>query len=102
MGPLAGRRADFAAFPVAVRSKSGPEGRFPGREWYCVTWSAGRSFAPECFATECPGGLDQKIATKRNWDRFPELFLADLGNKSRARVRIVTVRGPNKDVHNRH
>ncbi len=34
--PSAGRRADFSAFPVAVRPKSGPEGRFPARKHYCV------------------------------------------------------------------
>ncbi len=31
--------ADFGAFPVAVRPKSGPEGRFPDRKHYCVTSS---------------------------------------------------------------
>ena len=35
--PSAGRRADFGAFPVAVRPKSGPEGRFTARKHYCVT-----------------------------------------------------------------
>jgi hypothetical protein len=35
--PSACRRADFGAFPVAVRPKSGPEGRFPARKHYCVT-----------------------------------------------------------------
>ncbi len=30
--PKAGRRADFGSFPVAVRPKSGPEGRFFGPE----------------------------------------------------------------------
>ena len=35
--PSAGRRADFGAFPVAVRPQSGPEGRFPARKHYCVT-----------------------------------------------------------------
>ncbi len=35
--PKAGRRADFDAFPVAVRPKSNPEGRFPARKHYCVT-----------------------------------------------------------------
>ncbi len=35
--PMAGRRADFGSFPVAVRPKSGPEGRFPARQHYCVT-----------------------------------------------------------------
>ncbi len=33
----AGRRADFGSFPVAVRPKSRPEGRFPARKHYCVT-----------------------------------------------------------------
>ncbi len=37
--PKAGRRADFNAFPVAVRPKSGPEGRFTARKHYCVTSS---------------------------------------------------------------
>ena len=32
--PKAGRRADFGSFPVAVRPKSSPEGRFPAREHY--------------------------------------------------------------------
>jgi hypothetical protein len=32
-----GRKADFRIFPVAVRPKSGPEGRFPARKHYCVT-----------------------------------------------------------------
>ena len=32
-----GRRTDFGAFPVAVRPKSGPEGRFTTRKLYCVT-----------------------------------------------------------------
>ncbi len=31
-----GRRADFGALPVAVRPKSGPEGRFTARKHYCV------------------------------------------------------------------
>ncbi len=35
--PKAGRRAEFGAFPVAVRPKSGPEGRFTGRKHYRVT-----------------------------------------------------------------
>ena len=35
--PSAGRRADFGAFPVAVRPQSGPEGRFTARKHYCVT-----------------------------------------------------------------
>ena len=34
--PKAGPRADFGAFPVAVRRKSGPEIRFPGRTHYPV------------------------------------------------------------------
>ncbi len=34
IGPPAGRRADFDIFPVAVRPKSGPEGRFPARTYY--------------------------------------------------------------------
>ncbi len=29
--------ADVGAFPVAVRPKSGPEGRFTARKHYCVT-----------------------------------------------------------------
>ncbi len=37
--PSANRRADFGVFPVAVRPKSGPEGRFPARKHYCVTYS---------------------------------------------------------------
>ncbi len=37
--PKAGRRAYFGAIPVAVRPKSGPEGRFTARKHYCVTWS---------------------------------------------------------------
>jgi hypothetical protein len=38
--PAFGRpEPDFGAFPVAVRQKSGPEGRFPTRKQYCVTWS---------------------------------------------------------------
>ena len=32
--PAAGRRADFCIFVVAVRPKSGPEGRFPARKHY--------------------------------------------------------------------
>ncbi len=28
--------ADFGVFPVAVRPKSGPEGRFPDRQHYCI------------------------------------------------------------------
>ncbi len=35
--PWAGRRADLGAIPVAVRPKSGPEGRFSARKHYCVT-----------------------------------------------------------------
>jgi hypothetical protein len=35
--PSAGRRADFDAFPVAVRPQSGPEGRCTARRHYCVT-----------------------------------------------------------------
>ncbi len=35
--PKAGRRADFGVFPVAIRPKSDPEGRFPARKHYCVT-----------------------------------------------------------------
>ncbi len=35
--PKAGRRADFGSLPVAVRAKSGPEGRCPARKHYCVT-----------------------------------------------------------------
>ncbi len=31
----AGRRADFGAFPVAVRPNSGSDGRFPARKQYC-------------------------------------------------------------------
>ncbi len=34
--PKAGRRAEFCVFPVAVRPKSSPEGRFPARKHYCV------------------------------------------------------------------
>ena len=34
--PSAGRRADFGAFPVAVRPKSGPEGRCTARKHYCL------------------------------------------------------------------
>ncbi len=41
--PKAGRWADFGAFPVAARPKSGPEGRFPARKHYCVTWSASKT-----------------------------------------------------------
>ncbi len=37
IGPPAGRRAHFGAYPVAVPSKSCPEGRFPARRHYCVT-----------------------------------------------------------------
>ncbi len=33
----AGRRADFGAFPEAVRPKSSPEDRVPARKQYCVT-----------------------------------------------------------------
>ena len=33
-GPSAGRRADFGAFPEAVRPKSGPEGRLTARRHY--------------------------------------------------------------------
>ncbi len=40
-GPKASRKADFGSFPVAVRLKSGPEGRFPARKNYCVTSSSG-------------------------------------------------------------
>ncbi len=32
-------RPDFGSFPVAVRPKSGPEGRFTARKHYCVTSS---------------------------------------------------------------
>ncbi len=32
-------RTDFGAFPVAVRPKSGPEGRYTARKHYCVTYS---------------------------------------------------------------
>ncbi len=39
IGRPAGRRADFGAVPVAVRPKSGPEGRFTVRKRYCVTHS---------------------------------------------------------------
>ncbi len=35
----AGRTADVGAFPVAVRPKSGPEGRFTARKQYYVTRS---------------------------------------------------------------
>ncbi len=42
--PKAGRRTDFGSFPVAVRLKSGPEGRFPARKHYCVTWSTSEPF----------------------------------------------------------
>ncbi len=35
--PSAGRRADFGAFPVAVRLKSGPEVRSSVRKHYCIT-----------------------------------------------------------------
>ncbi len=35
----AGRMADVGAFPVAVRPKSGPEGRFRARKHDCVTSS---------------------------------------------------------------
>ena len=35
--PSAGRRADLGGFAVAVRPKSGPEGRFTARKHYCVT-----------------------------------------------------------------
>ncbi len=35
--PNASGRADFGAFPVAVRPKSGPEGRLTARKHYCVT-----------------------------------------------------------------
>ncbi len=34
--PKAGRWAYFGVFPVAVRPKSGPEGRFMARKHYCV------------------------------------------------------------------
>ncbi len=37
--PSAGWRADFGAFPAAVRPSSGPEGRFTARKHCCVTWS---------------------------------------------------------------
>jgi hypothetical protein len=37
IGPPAGRRTDFGVFPVGVRPKSGPEGRFPARKHNCVT-----------------------------------------------------------------
>ncbi len=29
--------ADFDAFPIRIRPKSGPEARFPARRHYCVT-----------------------------------------------------------------
>ena len=35
--PKAGRRCNFGALPVAILTKSGPEGRFPARKHYCVT-----------------------------------------------------------------
>ncbi len=35
--PKAGDRADVGVFPVAVRPKSGPEGRFTARKHDCVT-----------------------------------------------------------------
>ncbi len=38
--PKAGRRADFGAFPVAVRPKSGRT----ARNHYCITSNIGRSF----------------------------------------------------------
>ncbi len=43
--PKAGRRADFGAFRVAVRPKSGPEGGFTARKHYCIT--------PSKFQSEC-------------------------------------------------
>ena len=36
--PKIGRRADSRAFLGTVRAKSGPEGRFPARKHYCVTY----------------------------------------------------------------
>jgi hypothetical protein len=35
--PKAGQSANFGAFPVAVRPKTGPEGRSPVRKHYCET-----------------------------------------------------------------
>ena len=32
-----GRRAEFEAFPIRIRSKSVPGVRFPARKHYCVT-----------------------------------------------------------------
>ena len=37
IGPSAGRRSDFDAFPTRILPKSGPEDRFPARKHYCVT-----------------------------------------------------------------
>ncbi len=37
--PKTGRVADFGSFPVAVRPKSGPEGRFTIWKHYCVTYN---------------------------------------------------------------
>ncbi len=38
--PKAGRRADFEAFPISIRPRTGPEARFPARKhyWIGVPW----------------------------------------------------------------
>ncbi len=48
IGPPAGRRpagGPFGTFPVAVRPKSGPEGRLTAQKHYCVT-QRNRGFSP--------------------------------------------------------
>ncbi len=56
VSPLAGLRP--AGGPISVLSrKSGPEGRFPARRHYCVTWSTflgGPRGAPRACGTGCP------------------------------------------------
>ncbi len=49
--PSAGRRADFEAFPIRIRPKSGPQGRFPARKGYCLAWC--RCRGGSCSMTWC-------------------------------------------------
>ncbi len=59
LSPKAGRRADFGAFPAAVRPKSGPEGRFPALKHYCVYCALGtpwrKTTRSQCWGCELPG-----------------------------------------------
>jgi hypothetical protein len=70
--PKAGRRAEFGVFTVAVRPKSGPEGRFPARRHYCVKSGNDDALSSPLIAAST-GGPDE---WRRVWDIGPDRKIA--------------------------